>query len=170
MAKKRRTASKRAPRAKKPHGRPQFFFEPKAKADFLLWLRSGCTRADACRKVGCARRTIAYAIERDEEFRRMVEEAEVDGKLVAIGCVTKNAATNPQVALQYLGRKWPNEWAYRKPDVVTKTQFKSMIDQLIAHLLNVVPGEFHAAVMAGVNDMLLGMIGGPAAEPEPEAV
>lgn len=156
----KRTAKKRAPRAKMAHGRPQFFGDPAQAEAFITWMNSGCTRADACRKVGCARRTIDYAMERDPVFRTRVEEAEANGKLLAILCVTSNAKTNPQIALQYLARKWPNEWAYRKPDVITRQQFKSLIDQLIATLINVVPPEFHPAINGAINNLLLSVIGG----------
>lgn len=164
MAKKR-TAKKRAPREKKPHGRPQFFDDPVRKAEYLAYLRSAITKADACKMVGCARRTIQYAAARDPEFAAEIEKAETSGIVVAAGCVVKHSATNPQIALQLLARKRPNEWAYRKPDVITRQQFKSLIDQLIATLINVVPPEFHPAINGAINNLLLSVIS-PAEEPD----
>lgn len=168
----KRTVKKRAPRAKKEAGRPQFFSDPKKWGEFIGYIRIGCSRADACRRVGCARKTIDNAMERQPELRQDVEKAETEAKVLAIGCVTQHSQKNPVIALQYLGRKWPNEWAYRKPDVITRPQFKSLIDQLIATLINLVPAEHHQAIYNGVSELLLGVMAGDATneeETQPEA-
>lgn len=157
----KQTSKKRLPKAKAATGRP-LFFDAKKTSDMLAWLKAGCSRNDACRRVGCSRNTLDNELARNADFGRQVDEAESASKVLAIGCVTTHAQTNPTVALQYLGRKWPNEWAYRKPDVVTRAQFKSMIDQLVANMLNEVPGEYHARILQSVNNMLLGVVQGDA--------
>lgn len=170
--KKKPTASKpgrkkQPTQAKDPRGRPQFFDDAIKKAEFVAYLNSGISKADACKLVGCARRTIMYAVDRDADFRAAIDKAETSGIAVAAGCVVKHSATNPQIALQLLARKRPNEWAYRKPDVVSRQQFKALIDQLIATLINEVPAEYHPKINAAINNLLVGVIGGPTAE-EPE--
>ena len=167
---KKHTAKQRVPRAAKgAAGRPQAFGDPAIRAKFLTLLRAGCSRNDAARQCGMTHRTVNQVLDREVDFRTAVDEAESSAKVLAIGCVTTAAQSNPQVALQYLGRKWPNEWAYRKPDVVTRQQFKAMIDQIVAHFLNTAPAEYHAAMLQGVNDLLMGVVmGGERIENEHE--
>jgi hypothetical protein len=159
---KRRTAKKQPPKAGKGGHKPFFFASPQVRTDFLTYLMIGCSRNDACKRIGCARKTLDNECDRNAEFKQKVEESELQAKTLAIGCVTKAAKTNPVIALQYLSRKWPNEWAYRKPDVITRAQFKAQIDQLIAMLLTRVPAEYHLSIAEGVNDLLLGVMSGEA--------
>lgn len=96
----------------RPAGRP-----PKLNAGMrnaiLRFLAQSMSRTDACKLVQCTLQTLSNTMKRDPVFKGEVHQAELTGKLGATMCVTLHAQTDPKIAIEFLQRKYPDEWGKR---------------------------------------------------------
>jgi hypothetical protein len=98
-------------KARKP-GRPRSL-SPEARNALLSFLTNSLSRADGCKLLGISKQTLRNEMKRDPAFKLDVHRAELQGKLGAAACVTSAAQTDAKIAIEYLQRKWPDEWGKR---------------------------------------------------------
>jgi len=79
----------------------------------LTFLCGSLSRTDACKMVGITLQTLTNEIKRDPAWKLEVHRAELSGKAQASALVTQAAANDPKIAIEYLQRKWPDEWGKR---------------------------------------------------------
>lgn len=139
-------------------GRPRFFSDPHKRRKFLLLLKSGASRPDACASVGVSTQTMYVKIREDQQFANDVTAAEIDGKLFHMMCIAaaatgrKGTKTQKEIlpdwkaSAWFLERKHWKEFARRSPDAVTPEMLASVFANLSAKLVQALPAEFHDAV------------------------
>lgn len=143
--------------------------DPVKRAEFFALLSVGVSQRDACAQMGFSEQTVRNMRKRDRTFADEMERKVVAAKVLAITCVTQAAKKNAQIALAFLGRKYPNEWAHRKPDAIEPQKIAALINQLVAHIVSVVPEEFHPAISQGVAAFSTGVLSQQNAEGDSDA-
>ena len=125
---------------------------------FLGAIQRGLSQLDAGRLVGVSENTVRYHRKKFPAFDREYEASRLLAKADATECVTKAIKKNANIALAFLGRRYPNEWAHRKPDAIEPQKIAALLNQFIAHVFAVVPAEFHSAINANANALLMGVM------------
>ena len=143
---------------KRGPGRPRKL-TAEARRMLLTFLCGSLSRADACKLVGVTLQTLTNEIKRDPAFKLEVHRAELSGKAQAAALVTQAAAADPKIALEYLQRKWPDEWGKRTrvklEGTVPAADGAAVVKQLLAKLgmtgagVAVAPAATAAAPAAG---------------------
>ncbi len=134
---------------KHPGGRPKAFDDASMRRKFLLLLKNGISRPDACRSVGVSTPTLYRQIRESEELANDVLEAETEGKTLLILTIYNAVkAGDVKAAMWMLERKHWKEFARRSPDAVTPDQLAAVFMRLSAQLVAALPKECHAKVRA----------------------
>lgn len=150
------------PKSTKPNGTPadrRFFADPKRRQELLKLLAIGASRADAAMKLGITRRTIWNECERDQAFKRAVEQAEAAGKIELIAALRKAATSNDwRATLAMLQAKY-SEWSRNAHDAMPIKALVRMLTKLREAICKAVPVEHHAAVGAAIDVQLQMLVG-----------
>jgi hypothetical protein len=109
------------------------------RREILAILSMGCSRRTAARYVGCAHATIQNTAVRDPEFAEQLARAESKAEVGYMKSIQKAAGKEQywRAAAWALERRNPEEFAPRRPDVVTLDQ----ITRLLAELADVIVEE-----------------------------
>lgn len=153
MSEKKATVSRRGARAIR-----DVLKNDVKRAEFFGAIACGISQRDAAALVGTSEDAVRYLKKKDRTFAKEYATYLLVPKVKATRCVAANIETNPQYALQFLGRKYPNEWGQRKPDAIEPQKIAALLNQFIAHLFAIVPEEYHAAMNANANTLLLGVM------------
>lgn len=111
---------KGAPVGQRAPGRPRKI-TAELRARLLELLGQSVTRKDACAAVGISVQTLANTLKADPELKAEVHRRERLGVIAASECVTRAAATDPKVAIEYLARRRPAEWGKKKIVTINPT-------------------------------------------------
>jgi len=140
-------------------GRRQVLDEIK-KREILALVTVGCSRRTAARYVGCSPQTIQRTADRQREFAEQLRKAE---SKVEIGYL-KNiqaAAKKEQywrAAAWALERRNPEDFAARRPEVITIDQIKTLIAQFAQIIVAEVPvARFRKSIIKKLEAIAAGL-------------
>lgn len=102
------------------------------KREIAAILSVGCSRATAAKYVGSSAETIRRTAKRDPEFAEQVRRAETGHELRYLQLIQGAAkdAKYWRAAAWALERKYPERYAPRKPQAVTKDEMGEIVRQL----------------------------------------
>ncbi|REJ68898.1 MAG: hypothetical protein DWQ31_06840 [Planctomycetota bacterium] len=116
-----------------PGGRPRALDDVK-KAEIAAMISVGCSKAAACRYVGCVPATLRNELRRDAGFAARVRRAERHRQLVALQQIQKAGARSWRAAAWLLERLNPEDFHRRDPDVVTREQLEAYVQSFVEAL------------------------------------
>lgn len=119
-------------------GRPRVFDEEQRKLLCGL-IASGFTRKQATEHVGVSRRTVARALQDDEQFQNLLQNAELRQELRPIQHIASQMPKNWRAAAWLLERQRPELYVRRTPRTVTLGDLRGIFGGLIKLLLEGVP-------------------------------
>jgi hypothetical protein len=146
-------------------GRPPALDDAKRKTVIAL-LSNGSSRRVAAGYVGCAPSTITRTAARDPDFAAEVAHAEHHAEIEALRLV-RNAARKERywrAAAWLLERRNPNDFAPRKPNVLTDDQLRQALAWLATVVLKDLPEEDYESIMRRL-DRLAPLLQPPDDEP-----
>lgn len=135
-------------------GRPRLLADPKLCKLVYETLEMGGSRADASARSGVSMDAINAESKRNPDFADGLRKAEADGKWHLIQKLRTGADADPKWAAWMLERKWPDDWAKRKPDEVTPERLARMIVRLVTGLQAAIPAKYHAGMQAAIESLI----------------
>lgn len=153
MSEKKATVSRRGARAIR-----DVLKNDVKRAEFFGAIANGMSQRDAAALIGTNEEAVRYFRKKSAAFAKEYATYLLVPKLKATKCIADHIGTNPQIATTFLARKYPNEWGQRKPDAIEPQKIAALLNQFIAHMFAIVPEEFHAAMNAQANTLLLGVM------------
>lgn len=132
-ARKRQAKSPKASKGQRKdnRGAPSIWNEG-LENDIVDLLHLGASLTDAAKFCGISRRTILIHREQDERFGAKIEKATIECKKFHLQRI-KIAAEDPdnwRASAWFLSRKFPREWAEKRPDQYSKDD----VCQIIKHI------------------------------------
>lgn len=102
------------------------------KKEILAILAQGCSRRRAAQYVGCSPSTIRRTALRDTAFAEAVARAESQSEITCLTNVRKAGKKEQywRAAAWVLERRYPEEYALRKPGTVTVEQMLDVLKQI----------------------------------------
>jgi len=134
-------------------GRPSTVGEDAIKA-VVSKLKLGLTFGEACQLARVGESSVRRAMRSNEEFRQAIKEAATAGKAHLVGLVNDAANTTWTAAAWMLERKWPQEFARRRPDAYTTEEFLLFASSLMDIARRLIPPERHEDYNAAVGRLL----------------
>lgn len=124
----------------KKHGRRPVLDDGKRR-EILALLSVGCSRRVAAAYVGCSVTTIRATALRDPEFAKALGRVEHQAEIGYLQNIQKAAKKEQywRAAAWALERKNPEEYALRRPELVTVDQLQNLLAQLAQVLVADVP-------------------------------
>jgi hypothetical protein len=124
-----------------PNGTRPFALDQGKKREILAILSMGCSRRAAAKYVGCSPTTIANTAHRDPEFAAQVERAESKAEIGYMKNIQKAAGKEQywRAAAWALERKYPDQYALRSPDAITRDEVVVLLTQLVDLIMQEVP-------------------------------
>jgi hypothetical protein len=104
--------------------------DPMAYKVILRVLATGGTIRMAADAVGCSRRTIQVAAQREPEFRKAIKQFQSQSKTDSLMTLADAAKENAQIAYKRLRMLYPNDYA-RKPDTVPVKHAREVMDRFV---------------------------------------
>ena len=162
MAKSRSSKQATAKSPSDPHlrrtgpGRPTKM-DASAKAAAVEILKAGGSRANAAAFIGIDYSNFHRAVQADPEFAAACHDAEGVGELNLV-LKLRDLAGKEFPALKFmLERKYWQTWGRKDPRDISPDQFASIIAQIMAVVVMVVPGEYHPKINEGISNILRGL-------------
>lgn len=127
------SSSASQPRPSQPRktvGRPRLLSDVK-KAEIAAMISVGCTRAMACRYVGCVPETLRNELRRDATFREQIIKAERRCQLIPLQHIQNASARSWRAAAWLLERVNPAEFARRDPEAVTRKDMDEYMKRIV---------------------------------------
>jgi hypothetical protein len=121
-----KSKTKKKPRVN-PVGRPTKYNNNRA-GKIIEALALGNTRGLACKYAGISADAFAAWLKNKTDFSEAVMQAESSVEMIAVDSIVGSFNVNPQMALKYLERRNPKEWA-------ETTQVKLSLDEGVSSLL-----------------------------------
>jgi hypothetical protein len=100
----------------------------------------GFSKYQAARHAGIARRTMYRTLKEDQEFARLVQNAEMHQQLSPLQYIKQHMAKDWRAASWMMERTRPQEWARRPPNTVTLGDMHGIFGAIIKALLEGLPG------------------------------
>ena len=147
-------------------GRRQVLDEFKRR-EILALLSAGCSRRMAARYVGCSPRTIQNTADRQPEFAERLRKAEYKAEIGYMKNIQAAARKEQywRAAAWALERRNPEDFAARRPDVITIDQIKTLLAQFAEMIVEEVPvAEYRKNILKKLEAMAAGL-GGATGEP-----
>ena len=147
-------------------GRPPALDDAKRKI-IIAMLANGSSRRVAARYVGCAPSTVTRTAMRDPEFAAELARAEQNAEIEALHLL-RNAAKKDRywrAAAWLLERRNPDDFAPRKPNVLTDGQVRQMLATMTAIALHDLPEEKYEEIMRRLDEQAH-PFPGPDAQPD----
>jgi hypothetical protein len=119
-------------------GRPKVLDTVK-QASICALLNAGCSRRQAAKYVGCAPSTIGYLAANDPHFAAQVRQAEMQKEVRPLRNLMQASGKHWRAAAWLLERQFPNLYARRQPDLMTRHEFREAISSLTNALIDAVP-------------------------------
>jgi hypothetical protein len=135
-------------------GRPPVLDETKRRTIVAL-LMNGSSRRMAAGYVGCAPSTLTRTAARDAEFAAQLARAEGNAETEALRFLRKAARKERywRAAAWLLERKNPDDFAPRKPDVLTKEQLQHILGTVADWVLQDLPEDKYEQMLRRFDDL-----------------
>jgi hypothetical protein len=147
-------------------GRPPALDDAKRNT-IIAMLANGSSRRVAARYVGCAPSTITRTADRDPAFADQLARAQQNVEVGALRCI-RNATKKSRywrAAAWLLERRNPDDFAPRKPNVLTDDQLRQFLASISAFVLQDLPEEKYERLMQHF-DQLAPLPSPPDAQPQ----
>jgi hypothetical protein len=112
-----------------PVGRPRKLDEQKQR-EICAMLAVGCDRRSAAKYVGCTVETIRQTALRDREFAERLRHSELRAKLAQLQNIQSAGKSSWRASAWMLERLYPQEFARRAPDTVTREELAQFLTEL----------------------------------------
>lgn len=108
------------------------------KKEIVAILSQGCSRRRAAEYVGCSHRTIRNTALRDPQFAEALARAEAQSEISCLTNVRKAAKKEQywRAAAWVLERRYPEDYALRRPGTVTVEQMIDVLKQVADILMD----------------------------------
>jgi hypothetical protein len=136
---------------------PQSSITDKQRAEFFALLTVGVSQADAYLAAGVNRSAVRRLCRSDPAFASGVSSDVARGKATLIVRIFSATSDNWRAAAWLLERRWPAEWAPRRPDRFTKEDVTTLVNKFVGRARRYVPPERWAAFLEDVNEWLAGL-------------
>lgn len=148
-------------------GRPKVLDTVK-QASICALLNAGCSRRQAAKYVGCAPSTIGYLAANNPHFAKQIRQAEMQKEVRPLHNLMQASGKHWRAAAWLLERQFPNLYARRQPDLMTRHEFREAISSLTNALIDAVPvAADRRAVRHRIGQVLDGLDAG--AEPSQDS-
>ncbi len=130
------------------------------RREVLAILSVGCSRRMAARYVGCSPATIQRTAQRDSAFAEQLRKAECKAQIGYMKSIQAAARKEQywRAAAWALERRNPEEFAARRPDVITLEQLKGFVAELAEILVEEVPvAAYRKAILKRLERLASGL-------------
>lgn len=134
--------------------RPTVLDENKRNAIVAI-ISVGCSQNVAARYVDCASSTIRRTADRDPEFNAQLRQAKSNAELSLVKNI-RSAANKEQywrAAAWALERDFPDKYAHRQPDTITREQLRIMLAEFVEIIIADMPEPERKQVVKKVNSI-----------------
>jgi hypothetical protein len=140
-----------------PKGSRPFALDEGKKREILAILSMGCSRRAAAKYVGCAPATIVNTARRDPEFAAQLQRAESKAEIGYMKNIQKAASKEQywRAAAWALERKYPDQYALRSPDAISRDEVIALLTQLAGLITQEVPvARFRKGLLKRLQSLL----------------
>ncbi len=121
-------------------GRPRILDEVK-RASICALLAAGCSRRKAAEYIGCEPSTIGYLAARDRYFAKQIRQAEMQKEVRPLTNLMQASGRHWRAAAWLLDRQFPDRYARRQPDLMTRKEFRDAISSVVNIMIDTVSSE-----------------------------
>ena len=138
-------------------GRPRILDEVK-RASICALLAAGCSRRKAAQYVGCAPSTIGYLASRDRYFAKQMRQAEMQKEIRPLTNLMQASGKHWRAAAWLLERQFPNRYARRQPDLMTRQEFRDAMSSVVNVMVDTVSSQQDRLAMRHRIDQVLAIL------------
>ena len=138
-------------------GPPRILDEVK-RSNICALLAAGCSRRKAAEYVGCAPSTIGYLAARDRYFAKQMRQAEMQKEVRPLTNLMQASGKHWRAAAWLLERQFPNRYARRQPDLMTRQEFHDAISSVTNILIDTVSSQRDRLAMRHRIDQVLNVL------------
>ncbi|QEG34771.1 hypothetical protein [Bythopirellula goksoeyrii] len=143
-----------SPQPPRPVGRPRVLADPIKRREVCSLIGVGAGYDEAARHVGCTVATIRNEASRDAEFAAQLTSAETTAGLTPLRAMRSAVSTDWRAAAWLLERTCPERYARRKPESLSPSEVRALLDEVASIMADESMDEAHLERMRSRLDEL----------------
>lgn len=133
---------------------PQTTITEAQRAEFVALLTVGVSQSDAYLAAGVTRSAVRRLCRSDPTFASRVQSAVARGKVTLIKRIYYATSDDWRAAAWMLERRWPAEWAPRRPDRFTREDVEAVASAVAGLARDFIPKERWPAYAESVAEQI----------------